>query len=72
MFDRRIASDFVQMFPETQEGLRTVGREAEYAVVDSRGFAADIEPLLQKMFNQYDDYSIVRKDGVNIGIMKNI
>lgn len=68
MFDRRIASDFVQMFPETQEGLRTVGREAEYAVVDSRGFAADIEPLLQKMFNQYDDYSIVRKDGVNIGI----
>lgn len=36
--------------------------------MDSRGFAADIEPLLQKMFNQYDDYSIVRKDGVNIGI----
>lgn len=68
MFEEQIASDFTQMFPETREGLRTVGREAEYTVVDSNGFAVDIEPLLQKMFEQYNDYSIVRKDGVKIGI----
>lgn len=46
MFDEQIASDFVQMFPETRESLRTVGREAEYVVVNSHGFAVDIEPLL--------------------------
>ncbi|WP_278800899.1 glutamate-cysteine ligase family protein [Bifidobacterium pullorum] len=68
MFDEQIASDFVQMFPETRESLRTVGREAEYVVVNSHGFAVDIEPLLHKIFEQYNDYSIVRKDGVNIGI----
>ena len=60
MFEEQIASDFIQMFPETREDLRTVGREAEYTVVDSHGFAADIEPLLQRMFDQYNDYSIVR------------
>jgi gamma-glutamylcysteine synthetase len=63
-----IASDFINMFPVSYGNLRTVGREAEYPVVDHDGFGVDVSVVLMRMLDVYDEYIPVFKDGCLAGI----
>jgi len=42
---REIARAFTESFPLTREGIRSVGREAEYPVVTGEGLAADVRAM---------------------------
>lgn len=48
---QQLTDQFIKKFPERRDGLRLLGREAEYPVVDTEGFAADVQklwPMLQE------------------------
>lgn len=44
-----LAAQFVASFPSKRTGERTVGREAEFPVVDEAGGAADVRKLLEQL-----------------------
>ncbi len=64
----RFAERFARQFPPALRGPRTLGREAEYPVVDARGRAADVRPLLEAIARLPGARAKRQPDGMITGI----
>ena len=65
---RGFSDRFAAQFPDELRGPRTLGREAEYPVVDAEGHAADVRPLLEAVARLPGAKAKRQADGMVTGI----